>query len=131
MRSWVDLDVQKRQFLSREGSGWVSAVVPTDPSLEAFRVEILCRLPEHWSPALRTMITAIIPAGHPLMPAVCAYEANGNEVAWSIQWHRHDDVPADIPVTSLNLATDTVSQLQELRPIATRVEEFSSGAFND
>lgn len=118
MRSWVDLDADGRQFLAREGSGWVMAVVPTDPSLEAFRVEILCRLPEHWSAALRTTVTAVIPAGHPLMAEVHAHEASGAEVAWSMQWHRHDDVPAEIPVTSLDLAHDTASRLHELRPVA-------------
>lgn len=133
MLSRIDLDDQGRQILVREGTGWVTAVVPTDPALEAFRVEIQCRLPRHWSAALRTTVTAVVPAGHPLMTQIRSHEVSGNEVAWAMEWHRHDGVPGTLPISSLDLATDATSRLVALHLAPSQVPDaaFAEGAESD
>jgi hypothetical protein len=39
-------------------------------------------------------------------------------VEWTVQWHRHDWVPDDLPIASLNLATDARAALAGLEPVA-------------
>lgn len=109
MRSWVDVDQDGRQFLVREGRGQVSAVAPAGDDL--FLVEILCELPPHWSASLRTTVQARVPSGHPLLAEVRSAEANGETVNWSMEWHRHEGIPADIPLEALDLRVDTHSTL--------------------
>ena len=38
-------------------------------------------------------------------------------VVWAIQWHRHDWIPDDLPIGSLDLLTDTRAFVTELRPV--------------
>lgn len=117
MHSRIDEDPHGREYLTYEGSGWITSVNPTDPSSSAYRVEILCRRPSSVSGSLRTFVTATIPAQHDLLDEVLLHEATGSEVEWLMQWHRHDHVPAEIPVTSLDLSTDGVGHLHDLRPL--------------
>ncbi len=109
LRSWVDVDHQGRQFLVREGRGRVSAVAPV--SDDQFLVEILCELPPHWSASLRTTVQARIPAGHPSLADVRSAEVSGETVTWSMEWHRHEGIPVDIPLEALDLRADTHSTL--------------------
>lgn len=109
MRSWVDVDQAGRQFLVREGRGRVSAVAPVGDG--QFLVEILCELPPHWSASLRTTVQARIPSGHPYLTDVRSAESTGQMVDWSMEWHRHEGIPADIPLEALDLRVDTHSTL--------------------
>ena len=109
MRSWIDVDPQGRQFLVREGRGHVSAVSPAGD--DQFLVEILCELPPQWSASLRTTVQARIPAGDPLLSDIRSAEAAGDTVRWSMEWHRHEGIPGEIPLEALDLRVDTHSTL--------------------
>lgn len=109
MRSWVDVDQAGRQFLVREGRGHVSAVAPVGD--DQFLVEILCELPPQWSASLRTTVQARIPSGDPALAEIRAAEATGETVLWSMEWHRHEGIPAELPLEALDLRADTHSTL--------------------
>ena len=117
MHAWVELDERGQQFLVRQGTGTVTAVAACGPDGNAYRVEIACDVPPGWSRAIRYTVQAQVADTHPLLPAAMAAEDSGARVAWAVTWHRHEDVPGDLPITSLDLTTDAVSRLTELHVV--------------
>ncbi len=133
MRAWIDIDGSGRQYLSRVGSGLVLSVTPigdlgpvhpwadslTDDSLTLssapfHRIAILIDGAVGASSAIRFQASAIIATDDPMF--AIAMEAIRDEESYSftIEWHRHDYVPADLPIEALDLALDTRGILVEL-----------------
>ncbi len=117
MKAWVELDDAGRQFLVRQGVGRVTAVAAVDPEGSAYRVEIACEVPQGWSRSIRYTVQAQIASSHPLLPRAMDAEDTSQRVAWTVTWHRHEGVPAELPITSLDLTTDTVSRLVALEAV--------------
>jgi hypothetical protein len=118
MRAWIEVDGESRQFLSRTGKGVVVSVTPVGivgpGDTHSFHsVEIDC---EQESGSLHLRVRAQVATVDALYgEAVMAFE-QGNSVVWAIQWHRHEWVPADLPIESLNLASDARGRLVEMHP---------------
>ncbi len=118
MQSWVEVDADRGQVLVRRGVGTVTAVVDlsesTDPNVGLIRVEMDCPAPTGRPRAIRFRIHPVAPADSPVVAAARqAVEAEAT-VEWTVRWVRHDWVPANLPITSLDLATDTVAALTGL-----------------
>lgn len=141
MQTWVETDGLGRQFLVRTGTGVVTAVVPVggDPDLDAtfFRVEIYCDAPHGRPGAIKYSAHALAEAGQPLHRAAVEALEQVWPVSWTVQWHRHDWIPADLPIASLNLATDARSLLTGLdrvvvpEPIEVGVPDFVPAQWRD
>lgn len=133
MRAWIDTDSSGRQYLTRVGSGLVLSVTPigdlgpvpplagslTDDSLAMtmapfHRIAILIDGAAGGSPAIRFQASALIATDDPMF--VTAMEAIRDEESYSftIEWHRHEYVPADLPIESLDLTHDARGILVEL-----------------
>jgi hypothetical protein len=121
MQTWMESDGQGRQFLVRTGTGVVTAVVPVgaeEGSDHAFcRVEIYCDAPHGRPGAIRYSAHSLVESGHRLHRAALEALEQVWPVEWTIQWHRHDWVPGDLPIASLNLATDARAVLTSLDPV--------------
>jgi len=142
MQTWVDTDAQGRQYLVRTGTGVVTAVVPVgivgpDDDHASYRVEIYCDAPHGRPGAIRYSV-------HPIVPAVSALNRLAVEaleqvwpVVWTVEWHRHDWIPEDLPVGALNLVTDAKSILTGLDrvvlpdPVFEDVPEFADLSWRD
>lgn len=115
MQSWVETDDRGRQFLVRSGTGVVTAVVPLGFDPEAgstfFRVEIYCDAPHGRPGAIRYSAHPVVESGHPLHRAAVEALDEVWPVAWTVAWHRHDWIPAELPIGSLNLSSDARSVL--------------------
>lgn len=118
MQTWVESDGQGRQFLVRCGTGVVTAVVPagSDPGRAAnlCRIEIHCDAPHGRPGAIRYSVHPLVEAGQPLHQAAVEAFEQGWPVGWTVQWHRHDWIPGDLPIASLDLTTDARSLLAGL-----------------
>jgi hypothetical protein len=119
MQAWLDSDEQGRQFLVRTGTGVVSAVVPVgiaepDESHALYRVEIYCDAPHGRPGAIRYSTHPVVSSEDPLFALARRALDEVWAVGWTVQWHRHDWVPADLPISSLNLATDARATLAGL-----------------
>jgi hypothetical protein len=133
MRAWIDIDGSGRQYLTRVGSGLVLSVTPvgdlgpvyplseslTDDSVALVaapfhRIAILIDGAASGSPAIRFQASALIATDDPMF--MTAMEAIRDEESYSftIEWHRHEFVPANLPIESLDLAHDTRGVLVEL-----------------
>lgn len=134
MQTWVETDGQGRQFLVRTGTGVVTAVVPvgSDPDLDATfcRVEIYCDAPHGRPGAIKYSAHPLVQSGQPLHRAALEALEQVWPVSWSVQWHRHDWIPSDLPIASLNLTTDARSLLTGLdrvvvpEPVEVGVPDF-------
>ncbi len=118
MRAWIEADDSGRQFLSRAGEGAVVSVSPVGVvgpgDVHSFHlVELDC---EQAITAVRVRVRAQVATEDPLFDLARAAFTGGQAMVWAIQWHRHEWVPAGLPITSLDLATDAVGRLVELRP---------------
>lgn len=133
MRAWIDLDDQGREYLTRVGSGIVLAVTPVgdlgvvalghddiddaQQTPEFHRVAILVDAITGGSPAVRFQATAVVPSDSELLTLAQRAMADEESYGWTIQWHRHDYVPGDLPIESLDLANDARGFLVELAPV--------------
>lgn len=111
MRAWVDVDDQNREFLVRTGTGLVTAIVPIgiagpDSSHTFYRVEIYCDAPSGRAGAIRYSVHPVVAADDELFEVASDAQEDVWPVLWSAQWHRHDWIPVELPISSLNLATD-------------------------
>jgi hypothetical protein len=118
MQTWVETDGQGRQYLVRTGTGVVTAVVPVggEPDREASfsRVEIYCDAPHGRPGAIKYSAHPLVETGHPLHRAALESLDQVWPVVWTVEWHRHDWIPGDLPIASLNLGTDARSILAAL-----------------
>ena len=117
MRAWIEIDDVGSQFLSRAGEGSVISVSPVglvgpDEVYSFYLVQIDC---DQAMTAVRVRVRAQVATEDPLFAIASAAFEEDRAMVWAIQWHRHEWVPAGIPITSLDLATDAVGRLVELR----------------
>lgn len=133
MRAWIDIDSSGRQYLTRVGSGLVLSVTPigdlgpvhplaaslTDdaPAMTAapfHRIAILIDGASGASPAIRFQASAIIATDDPMFATAMEAIRDEESYSFTIEWHRHEYVPADLPIEALDLALDTRGILVEL-----------------
>ena len=122
MQAWLETDDRGRQVLVRSGTGVVTAVVPVgvedaDDSHALYRVEIYCDAPHGRPGAIRVSTHPLVSAADPLLAVARQALDDVWAVEWTVQWHRHDWVPDDLPISSLNLATDARAALAGLVPV--------------
>jgi hypothetical protein len=116
MQTWVECDGRGRQFIVRTGTGVVTAVVPVgivshDAVHTLYRVEIYCDAPHGRPGAIRYSAHPLVSAGDPLHSVSLEALEQVWAVMWTVQWHRHDWIPDDVPIGALNLTTDSRSVL--------------------
>ena len=119
MQTWVEVDDRGRQYLVRTGTGVVTAVAPVgivspDDELTLYRVEIYCDAPHGRPGAIRYSAHPLVQAGDPLHRSAVDALREVWPVMWTVQWHRHDWIPDDVPIAALNLTTDSRSVLSGL-----------------
>lgn len=119
MQTWVEVDPEGRQYLVRTGTGVVTSVEPVglvgpDDDRTTYRVEIYCDAPHGRPGAIRYSTHPLVQSGHPLLAVAKAALDEVWPVEWTVQWHRHDWIPADLPIGALNLVTDARSVLTGL-----------------
>lgn len=132
MKAWVEIDDRGREYLERAGTGHVSAVVAVgvadpDGSHAFSRVEIQCDPPRGRSRAIRYSAHPIS-ADDAMLDIATASQRDGFRIAWAIQWHRHDWIPAGLPVTALNLGTDARCILASLAPVLAPALDYAEDA---
>jgi hypothetical protein len=116
MQTWVEADERGRQYLVRTGTGVVTAVAPVgmvdaDDAHTLYRVEIYCDAPHGRPGAIRYSAHPLVAADNPLYRESLRALDQVWAVMWTVQWHRHDWIPDDVPIGALNLATDSRSLL--------------------
>ena len=119
MQTWVDVDGQGRQYLVRTDTGVVTAVVAVglvgpDEDSTSYRVEIYCDAPHGRPGAIRYSVHPIVVATDPLYRTSIDALNEVWPIVWTVEWHRHDWIPDDLPVGALNLVTDARSVLTGL-----------------
>lgn len=122
MQSWLEHDPDGREYLVRSGTGVVTAVVPVGEVDESgehalHRVEIYCDAPHGRPGSIRYSAHPLVSSADPLLDVARRALDEVWAVEWTVEWHRHDWIPADLPVTSLNLATDARAVLGALEPV--------------
>jgi len=133
MRAWIDIDGSGRQYLTRVGSGLVLSVTPigdlgpvrplseslTDDSVAMsaapfHRIAILIDGAAGGSPAIRFQASALIATDDPMFATAMEAIRDEESYSFTIEWHRHEFVPANLPIESLDLAHDARGVLVEL-----------------
>lgn len=130
MLSWIVDDEEGRSYLLRAGTGMVSAVSPVGIADEhgafAFHaVEIDIDQPRGRARAIRLTTHGRVVTDDPLHEAAVELMHEQAPVSWSIAWHRHPWVPADVAITSLNLRHDTESWLVSIEHAQAEATEES------
>lgn len=128
MKGWLSTDDQGRSILVRQGTGVVTAVAPVgvpgpDGQHALHRVEIEVTRPQGRPRAIRISTHGNLMTGDPLLAVAAQAEASGDEIAWQIAWHRLAWVPADIDITSLDLANDAQARLLSLAWVGSTAAE--------
>lgn len=123
MQAWLERDDRGREYLVRSGTGVVTAVVPVGivgPSEQCtfYRVEIYCDAPVGRPAAIRFSVHPHVVADGPLFDVADDALREVWPVSWSAQWHRHDWIPGDLPLGTLNLVTDARCVLAALDQVA-------------
>lgn len=123
MRAWVEGDDRGREYLVRTGTGVVTAVVPvglvgTDDRHTFYRVEIHCDAPLGRPGAIRFSSHPLVLAEDALFSTAVDSLREAWSIAWTVEWHRHDWIPGDLPIGSLNLVTDARCGLVALDRVA-------------
>jgi hypothetical protein len=119
MHSWLEVDDEGREFLVRRGTGIVTAVLPLGrASVSLVRVEIQCDAPVGSPRAVKYSVHPLLVAADPLLAVAIRALDTTSVVDWTVEWHRHDWIPGDLPVSSLNLTTDARARLAGLDPVA-------------
>ena len=117
MRAWIDIDGSGRQYLTRDGSGLVLSVTPLDDLGPVSRIDILVDGACGPSPAIRFQASAIVATDDPMFAIAMEAIRDEESCSFTIEWHRHEHVPADLPIAVLDVARDTRGILVELVPI--------------
>lgn len=142
MQTWVEVDDRGRQYLVRTGTGVVTAVTPVgilgpDDEQTLYRVEIYCDAPHGRPGAIRYSTRPLVPARDVIYRVALEAFDQVWPVMWTVQWHRHDWIPDDLPIGALNLLTDARSLLVGLHqvllpePVDFDVPEFIPASWRD
>jgi len=130
VRAWIDTDEAGTQFLVRQGTGSVTAVSPLGPGSAVVVVEIDVDMPT--APrAIRYTIEILVPDTHAALPTAREAERHGAPVGWTVEWHRHEGVPTEIPITSLALATDAIPRLASLELLDILIQDLGGEVPDD
>ena len=116
MKSWLEVDDLGREYLVRTGTGIVTAVSVLTHDLHAdnsdfLRVDISCDAPAGRSRAIRYSAHPRVVQNSVVAELARRAEEGQFSVDWTVEWHRLDHIPGNIPIMSLNLATDTHANL--------------------
>lgn len=116
MKSWLEVDDLGREYLVRTGTGIVTAVsdLTRDPHAESsdfLRVDISCDAPAGRPRAIRYSAHPRVVRNSVVAELARRAEEGQFSVDWTVEWHRLDHIPGNIPIMSLNLATDTHANL--------------------
>ncbi len=135
LKAWVEIDDRGREYLERAGTGVVSAVVPVgvaDPEggHALTRVEIQCDPPRGPDRAIRYSAHPVVGQG-PMPEAALGAQGTGARVSWTVHWHRHDWIPAGLPISALNLGTDARCILVSLVPVLAPTTESVAALATD
>lgn len=119
MRTWTELDDNECQFLVRSGVGIISSIDPVgiiDPNgaHTFFRVEIQCDISAGRTGNIRFKAQPLVMSDNPILTVARQALESLGEVAWQAEWRRLEWIPADLPISALNLVTDTQSTLVQL-----------------
>jgi hypothetical protein len=122
MQTWVGEDERGAQYLVRTGTGVVTAVLPVgivdpDGGNTIYRIEIYCDAPHGRPGSIRYSAHPLVPADDPLYKRALEALDQVWAVMWTVEWHRHDWIPSDVPVAALNLTTDARSLLVGLEHV--------------
>ncbi len=134
MQGWIEVVDGRGETLLRRGTGVLTAVVPIgDPADGRHRAEILCDAGPGRPRAIRITVHPTVLATAPAFEVARHAEREGLAVEWTIRWTRHDWVPVDLPVTALDLATDTAAVLEELAVVGVPAaqEAWSAALWQD
>lgn len=134
MQGWIESDAAGREVLVRTGTGVVTAIVLLGVDGDGpaqYRVEIYCDAPHGRPGAIRYSAHPTVPSGHPLLAVAQSALDEVWAVAWTIQWHRHEWVPDELPIMSLNLASDARNVLVELERVIVPEAVDALGAIID
>lgn len=119
MQVAVHRDSEGREYLERSGTGVIVSIAPVSDFFA--RVTILCDDRPGASSAIRYQAGALVATNDALYQAVTEHFDDQQPVTWNIAWHRHDWVPAELPITALDLTNDTRATLTELQPVSRNV----------
>ena len=142
MQAWVEVDEHGQQSLVRTGTGVVTAIVPVgivdhDHGHTFYRVELYCDAPHGRPGAIRYSAHPIVGGADPLFEVASDALRDVWPVVWTIQWQRHDWIPADLPIGTLNLVTDARCVLTSLdrvvvpEPLDDAVPDFIPARWSD
>lgn len=130
MRAWIETDEAGTQFLVRQGTGSVTAVAELGAGSAVVVVEIDVDVPS--APrAIRYTIEVRVPDTHEALPDAREAERTGAPVAWTVEWHRHEGVPGELPITSLNLTTDALPRLAALELLGILIQDLGGEVPDD
>ncbi len=124
MQGWLMRDEHGRSVLVRAGTGMVTAISPLGMASGMVRVEFAVARPAGRPRAVRLSVHADVGEADPLLLIAAAAQEAAWQVAWVIEWHRHDWVPADLPIEHLDLVTDARAVLVSIeRVLATDTDD--------
>lgn len=117
MQAWISDD---GRVLTRAGRGRVTAVATGEEGsrISMIKVEIEVAPRPGQARSIRLFVSGLTEVGSAAHEAATRAFADSAVVAWTIRWMPHSWVPADVPITSLTLATDTTAFLEELQIVA-------------
>lgn len=126
MLGWIENDADGRSILRRSGTGRVSAVLPVGSEDEngdlPFHTVVIDVDPVAGRPrSIRLSARARVGDGDALHREARVSLADQNRRTWSIAWHRHSWVPAEVPITALDLPSDTQAWLVSLERVSSIV----------
>jgi hypothetical protein len=133
MRAWIDIDDFGRQFLTRIGSGVVLSITPVGdlgsvrPLSDALTGECLALAPAPFhriailidgvagsTSAVRFKASAIARTNDPMFQIAMDAIRHEGQCGFTLEWHRHEHLPAELSIESLDLATDAHCILVDL-----------------
>jgi hypothetical protein len=115
MHSWIESDDVRGEVLVRRGTGVVTALVPlTDDAQGLHRAEIRCDTPPGRPRSVRITVHPNVLATDAAFVAARHSMREGLSVEWTVRWTRHEWVPAHLPMSSLDLATDSSAVLVQV-----------------
>ncbi len=128
MQGWVEEDAQGRSILMRSGTGRVSGLLAVgspdeDGELPFHTVVIDVDQIAGRPRSVRLSIRARVRDNDPLHREAQAGLADELRRAWSVAWHRHSWVPDQVPITSLDLQSDTQAWLLSLELVSVLTDE--------
>ncbi|MDP2013715.1 MAG: hypothetical protein Q8L05_05765 [Actinomycetota bacterium] len=131
MLGWVEDDADGRSVLMRSGLGRIASLLPVGSGDEheehLFHTVVIEVEPTPGRPrSVRLSTKARVIEGAALHREAQAGLADQEKRAWLIAWHRHSWVPVEVPITSLDLQSDTQAWLVSLEQVRTDVEDASN-----